>query len=144
PFYVEGKAVGTIWAIAHDDRRKFDADDMRQLVSLGSFASSAYQVVAFLDALEQRDEALRQSCEELDKRVGERTGQMTVVTKDLRKEILERKRVEEERERLLARVQAAHGEAEAAQHRFRELVNSIEGIVWEAEGGRFALAVVGR
>ena len=29
PFYVNGKAVGTIWAIAHDDRRKFDAEDMR-------------------------------------------------------------------------------------------------------------------
>lgn len=32
PFYVEGKAVGTIWAIAHDDQRKFDAEDMRQLI----------------------------------------------------------------------------------------------------------------
>jgi GAF domain-containing protein len=36
PFYVDGKAVGTIWVIAHNDRRKFDAEDMRQLVSLGS------------------------------------------------------------------------------------------------------------
>jgi PAS domain S-box-containing protein len=54
PFYVGGKAVGTIWAIAHTDRRKFDAEDMRQLVSLGNFASSAYQAVALLDALEQR------------------------------------------------------------------------------------------
>ncbi len=43
PFYVEGKAVGTIWAIAHDDRRKFDAEDLRQLESLGRFASAAYQ-----------------------------------------------------------------------------------------------------
>lgn len=51
PFYVEGKAVGTIWAITHDDRRKFDAEDMRQLVSLGRFASSAYQAMASLDAL---------------------------------------------------------------------------------------------
>ena len=25
PFYIEGTAVGTIWAIAHDDRRTFDA-----------------------------------------------------------------------------------------------------------------------
>jgi PAS domain S-box-containing protein len=57
PFYVGGKAVGTIWAIAHSDRRKFDAEDMRQLVSLGNFASAAYKAVAFLDALEQRVEA---------------------------------------------------------------------------------------
>jgi PAS domain S-box-containing protein len=142
PFYVEGKSVGTIWAIAHDDRRQFDAEDMRQLVSLGSFASSAYQVVASLDALEQRDEALRQSCEELEQRVVERTSQLTAVNEELRREIVERSRVEEEREQLLARVQAAHGEAEAAQHRFRELVNSIEGIVWEADASRFTFAFV--
>jgi PAS domain S-box-containing protein len=94
PFYIEGKAVGTIWAIAHDDRRKFDAEDMRQLVSLGSFASSAYQVVASLDALEQRDEALRQSCEELEERVVERTSQLTAVNEELRHQILERDRAE--------------------------------------------------
>ena len=45
PFYVEGKAVGTIWAISHEPRRKFDAEDMRQLASLGRFASAAYQAV---------------------------------------------------------------------------------------------------
>ena len=71
PFYVEGKAVGTIWAIAHDDRRKFDAEDMRQLLSLSRFASSAYYAVASLDALEQRSEALRQSHTELAQRVAE-------------------------------------------------------------------------
>jgi len=42
PFYVEGQAVGTIWAITHDDRRKFDNEDLRMLVSLGAFASAAY------------------------------------------------------------------------------------------------------
>ncbi|MDP1861730.1 MAG: PAS domain S-box protein [Gemmatimonadaceae bacterium] len=43
PFYIAGKAVGAIWAIAHDSRRKFDAEDLRQLESLGGFASAAYQ-----------------------------------------------------------------------------------------------------
>ena len=65
PLYIEGKAVGTIWAIAHDDRRKFDAEDRRQLVSLGRFASSACQVVAFSEALEQKEEVLRQNHAEL-------------------------------------------------------------------------------
>lgn len=45
PFYVGGKAVGTIWAIAHTDQRRFDAEDLRQLESLGRFASAAYQTV---------------------------------------------------------------------------------------------------
>src|SRR4030095_11398153 len=61
PFYCDGKAVGTIWAIAHNSLRKFDAEDKRQLVSLGCFASSAYRVVAFLDALEQQRETLLQN-----------------------------------------------------------------------------------
>ena len=51
PFYVHGKAVGTIWAIAHNDRRQFDAEDLRLLESLGRFASAAYQALASIDDL---------------------------------------------------------------------------------------------
>ena len=59
PFYAQGKALGTIWAIHHDDRRKFDAEDLRQLESLGSFASAAYQAVeAWQGAFAQRSAAL--------------------------------------------------------------------------------------
>ena len=43
PFYVDGKAVGTIWGIMHSDRRRFDAEDDRVMASLGKFAASAYQ-----------------------------------------------------------------------------------------------------
>jgi PAS domain S-box-containing protein len=57
PFYVEGKAVGTIWAIAHDDRRKFDNEDLRVLVSLGMFASATYQVA-------EQNRALREQAHE--------------------------------------------------------------------------------
>jgi hypothetical protein len=52
PFYVEGKAVGTIWAVAHDPTRKFDAEDERVMKSLGKFASSAFQILSAFDALE--------------------------------------------------------------------------------------------
>jgi PAS domain S-box-containing protein len=51
PFYVAGEAVGTIWAIMHSDRRKFDAEDERVMASLGKFASSAYQTLAHLEYL---------------------------------------------------------------------------------------------
>ena len=71
PFYVEGKAVGTIWAITHDDRRKFDAEDLRQLESLGRFASAAYQATEFLDELEQRGDALGQSHSVLAQRMAD-------------------------------------------------------------------------
>jgi PAS domain S-box-containing protein len=51
PFYVDGKAVGTIWGIMHGDRRKFDAEDDRVMASLGKFASSAYQALAHIEDL---------------------------------------------------------------------------------------------
>src|SRR5215831_14592898 len=51
PFYVAGEAVGTIWAIMHSERRKFDAEDDRVMTSLGKFASSAYQALVHIDEL---------------------------------------------------------------------------------------------
>jgi PAS domain S-box-containing protein len=54
PFHTHGKAVGTIWAIMHSDRRKFDAEDDRVMASLGKFASSAYQALVAIDDLTLR------------------------------------------------------------------------------------------
>jgi tRNA A-37 threonylcarbamoyl transferase component Bud32 len=51
PFYLGGKAVGTIWAVMHDDRRKFDAEDERLMTRLSTFASTAYQTLATIDEL---------------------------------------------------------------------------------------------
>ena len=51
PFYVDGKAVGTIWGIMHSDRRQFDSEDERIMRSLGQFASVAYRTVASIDTL---------------------------------------------------------------------------------------------
>jgi PAS domain S-box-containing protein len=61
PFHVEGRAVGTIWAITHQEGREFDAEDLRQLESLGRFASAAFQAIASLEAVHQRVEAVRLS-----------------------------------------------------------------------------------
>ncbi len=58
PFYVEGKAAGTIWAMAHDDRRRFDAEDLRQMESLGRFASAAYQAANAQQLQDARHAAL--------------------------------------------------------------------------------------
>src|SRR5215467_13170747 len=76
PFYVNGKAVGTIWAIAHNDQRKFDAEDLRLLESLGRFASAAYQAVASIDELkmqiaarEKAEAALRKMADSLEAKI---------------------------------------------------------------------------
>jgi len=44
PFYIEERAVGTIWIVSHDaTTRRFDAEDLRVMNSLATFASAAYQ-----------------------------------------------------------------------------------------------------
>jgi GAF domain-containing protein len=52
PFHVEGKAVGTIWAVIHRTDRKFQSEDRRLLVNLSTFASSAFKVLTSVGALE--------------------------------------------------------------------------------------------
>jgi PAS domain S-box-containing protein len=45
PFHAAGEAIGTIWAVSHDPSRRFDAEDLRRLTSLGAFAAAACQTV---------------------------------------------------------------------------------------------------
>ena len=44
PFEVEGRTAGTLWAIAHDDSRRFDAEDLRLLTSLARLAALSEQI----------------------------------------------------------------------------------------------------
>lgn len=45
PFHINGKVVGTIWAVIHETERYFDAEDQRLLESLSMFAASAYRTL---------------------------------------------------------------------------------------------------
>ena len=74
PFRVGGKAIGTIWVLAHDQSRRFDSEDLRVMTNLAHFAAAAYsartlQVAARADvsAALATQESLRgmlQSCAE--------------------------------------------------------------------------------
>ena len=59
-------------------------------------------------------------------------------------DVEDRKRADEERERLLANERAAFAETVAAQQRFRDLVNSVEGIVWEADVPSFQFLFISK
>jgi signal transduction histidine kinase len=59
PFHVDGHAVGTVWAIAHDAQRTFDREDLRRLESLARFASAAYQATLHLADTDRREKALQ-------------------------------------------------------------------------------------
>jgi GAF domain-containing protein len=45
PFHIDGKPVGTVWVIAHNEQRKFDNEDVRILKSLTHFAARAVQAM---------------------------------------------------------------------------------------------------
>jgi PAS domain S-box-containing protein len=53
PFYVAGEAVGTIWVVAHDTSRRFDAEDLRVMTSLAIFAAAAYQTWLSVNATQR-------------------------------------------------------------------------------------------
>ena len=64
PFHVNGKAVGTIWVVAHDDSRQFDAEDFRLLSSVGNFASAAFSILSTLEKSIKMENSLRESEEQ--------------------------------------------------------------------------------
>lgn len=83
PFFVFGEAVGTIWAVMHSDRRKFDAEDDRLMDSLGNFASSAYQAWVRTEDLkiqvvkrEKAEAELRELTDGLEEQVRARTTEL--------------------------------------------------------------------
>jgi signal transduction histidine kinase len=45
PIHGEGRPVGTLWIIAHDETRKFDAEDHRIMTNLSRFAATAYHLL---------------------------------------------------------------------------------------------------
>jgi transcriptional regulator with GAF, ATPase, and Fis domain len=92
PFHVGGKAVGTIWALLHDDRRQFDAEDERLMQSLGRVASTAYQSLASIDdlkhhvaELEKAETAVRELTDGLETQVRVRTEELEQRNQEIKK-----------------------------------------------------------
>ncbi len=119
PFYVGGKAVGTVWAIMHSDRRKFDAEDERIMGSLGQFASSAYQALVSIDALklqvaarEKAERAVRELANGLEAQVQVRTQELLRASEALREAQAELAHVDEAQRALERVVDAGNRTAE--------------------------------
>jgi len=51
PFPVNGRPAGTIWAVAHDRERHFDAEDARLLGDLSQVAAPAYHAYCIIEGL---------------------------------------------------------------------------------------------
>lgn len=90
PFRYHGRPVGTVWVVTHRFDRKFDREDERLIRTLAAFASAGWQ-------------SWRAQVE-LERRVAERTAELSKTNLALQEEIDQRKRAEEDRIRLLRRV----------------------------------------
>ena len=91
PFHINGQAVGTVWVIAHDETRKFDAEDQRLLESLATFAATAYQALLSMTAQAKANQDLiaeiaeRQRAEEaLREADGRKTQFLAMLAHELR------------------------------------------------------------
>jgi signal transduction histidine kinase len=120
PFCVGGKVVGTIWAVAHDHLRKFNAEDLRQLESLGSFASTAYQAVTLSDALEQQHKMLSQNQNQLSKNLDE-LRKANVVARESRRAALN---LMEDAVISQRATEALHSKVRESEERYRSLFSS--------------------
>lgn len=92
PFFINGKAVGTVWAVIHSEERKFDAEDERLLVSLGKVASLAYQSLMSIEQLkfqvterEKAERKLQELNNELEARVQIRTKELEASNREILK-----------------------------------------------------------
>jgi PAS domain S-box-containing protein len=85
PFSVNGKPVGTIWAIAHSQTRTFDAEDVRLLESMGRFASAAYHTVDAIEDLKWENAARERAEEELRALTNGLEAQVQARTEELRR-----------------------------------------------------------
>lgn len=53
PFDIDGRAMGTVWSIHHDDDRHFDREDERVMTSLSRFTAAAYRTLTQVGALDR-------------------------------------------------------------------------------------------
>jgi PAS domain S-box-containing protein len=137
PFYVNGIAVGTIWAIAHNNRRKFDLEDLRLLESMSRFASAAYQAVESIEDLKLENAAREKAETELSELNDDLEAQVRVRTEELEqrnKQLADaRARLAEEKLRL-ERSEAYMAEAQRLSHTGSWHLNVRTGeLVWSQE-----------
>jgi signal transduction histidine kinase len=113
PFYIEGKAVGTIWVVAHDLTHRFDAEDLRIMTNLATFAAAIYQTLENTVRIEWAQSELRHSLgaqDELQSRTEEtvrQTDRLSLTNESLLNEVRERAQAEAVLTELSGRVMQA-------------------------------------
>ena len=116
---------------AASNRADFPGEIDQLLLSVAAnHAAAAFQNARLREELAAKIAELGRAGSELETKVSERTAEL--------------KQRDDERERLLASERAALADAVVAQQRFRDLVNSVDGIVWEADVSSFQFSFVSK
>ncbi len=66
PFYRGATAIGTLWIVASEEGKRFDAEHTRVMTNLSIFASAAVQMHTNLDAIDAGSQSLREAQIRLD------------------------------------------------------------------------------
>ncbi len=79
PFSVDDEPTGAIWIIAHDESRRFDAEDLRVMTSLSAVASIAYEMRRSLQRAVTANENTLLLAQELNHRINNLFGLTSAV-----------------------------------------------------------------
>ena len=115
PFDVNGETVGTIWIVAHDQSRRFDAEDLRVLTNLAKFAAAAYQTRLSMNALMKANQELRQAASALTN-ANTLTKKLNEDKRHLQDELLAESASNDKRTRELDLLRASVARQAAAKH----------------------------
>lgn len=131
PFHHDGKPIGTVWVVSHSLDRKFDREDERVVRVLSRFASAGWQLWKAYEAV---DEIIRRKDDllaTLDRRVAERTGELSASNAQLTLALAERGALERARTEWLATLMAAQEDERrrVAREPHDELGRHISGLV---------------
>ncbi|MBA4141963.1 MAG: GAF domain-containing protein [Nitrosospira sp.] len=88
PFHYGEKPAGNLWVAAHSPERKFDGEDLRLMTSLSNFASAACQLTSTADGSASARDIL-------ERKVEERTEELSLANKTLQYQVSERVRTDE-------------------------------------------------
>ncbi len=59
PFYVRNRPLGTIWIVSHDERSRFDSEDLRIMTSLAEFTGAGWSIFSgFASIVENSQDAI--------------------------------------------------------------------------------------
>ena len=110
PFHCHGIPIGTVWIASHDAHRKFDKEDERVVRTLSRFAAAGWQLWKACEAADaasaRKDDALMT----LDRRVTERTAELSASNSALGRAFAERAVLEKARTEWITMLMAAQEE----------------------------------